>query len=145
MLSVSTQSTIGGVWQGTGVTAIGEFDPTVAGVGTHTITYQTSSTECFARDSINIEVYTGTACLTGINTISDINGISIFPNPVSSNLNITGITDFLITILSTSGQIVLTAKNRNSIDISSLNDGQYFYQINHEGSLLNGEFYKISN
>lgn len=46
----------GGVWSGVGITnaATGEFDPSVAGVGTHELTYQTSS--CAYEGKMVIEV-----------------------------------------------------------------------------------------
>jgi gliding motility-associated-like protein len=47
----------GGVWSGTGITsaAMGTFDPSVAGAGTHTITY-TISGVCGDMETINITV-----------------------------------------------------------------------------------------
>ncbi len=50
-------ATIGGTWSGTGITdaALGTFDPAVAGVGTHTITYNITGS-CGATDTEDITV-----------------------------------------------------------------------------------------
>ncbi|MBL7937694.1 MAG: gliding motility-associated C-terminal domain-containing protein [Bacteroidia bacterium] len=55
-----TTSTVGsGVWSGNGVTGI-IFDPTIAGVGTHTLTYSTNSnptaTLCPSSSTISVDV-----------------------------------------------------------------------------------------
>ncbi|UKN01520.1 M4 family metallopeptidase [Paracrocinitomix mangrovi] len=57
----------GGVWSGTGITnsSTGEFDPLVAGAGSHTITYDISGT-CGDNDQIVINVNTSAdATITG--------------------------------------------------------------------------------
>jgi gliding motility-associated-like protein len=50
-------ATAGGAWSGTGITSssAGTFDPAVAGVGTHLITY-TITTPCTAQDTVFITV-----------------------------------------------------------------------------------------
>ncbi len=49
----------GGTWSGTGITdpATGAFDPSTAGVGTHTITYENTAGSCVATDQVDIEVH----------------------------------------------------------------------------------------
>jgi len=51
----------GGTWSGTGITnaTLGTFDPSVAGVGTHTITYNVGTGSCTGTGTINITVGTG--------------------------------------------------------------------------------------
>ena len=51
-----TASPIGGVWSGPGIGATGSFDPTLAGVGVHTIVY-TAAGQCANSDTVLIEVY----------------------------------------------------------------------------------------
>ena len=51
-----TASPIGGVWSGPGISATGSFDPTLAGVGVHTIVY-TAAGQCANSDTVTIEVY----------------------------------------------------------------------------------------
>jgi gliding motility-associated-like protein len=100
----------GGTWSGTGITngTTGEFDPSVAGVGTHTITY-TIAGSCGATDTENITVNAtddpsflfaqGSYCLSDPNptpTVSGLgggtftidNGGSI--NPTTGEIDITG-------------------------------------------------------
>jgi gliding motility-associated-like protein len=52
-----TAVTAGGTWSGTGITntATGEFTPTTAGAGTHTITYTTAGV-CPSTGTVNIDV-----------------------------------------------------------------------------------------
>jgi hypothetical protein len=75
----------GGTWSGTGITngTTGEFDPTTAGPGTHTITY-TISGSCGATDTEDIVVNAdqdgsfnyaqGSYCLTDPNPSANITG-----------------------------------------------------------------------
>jgi len=53
-------ATTGGTWTGTGITSgvSGTFDPTIAGIGTHIITYSISGT-CGATDTVSITVTSG--------------------------------------------------------------------------------------
>ncbi len=50
-----TAASSGGTWSGTGVTG-NQFNPAAAGVGSHTITYQTSSNGCTDSDTYTITV-----------------------------------------------------------------------------------------
>jgi gliding motility-associated-like protein len=54
-----TAVSAGGTWSGIGITdpATGEFDPAVAGVGVHTITYENSTGSCVDNDQVDIEVH----------------------------------------------------------------------------------------
>ncbi len=66
-----TPATAGGVWSGTGVNASGVFSPSVAGVGTHTVTYtlpcgSTSlSIVVGSCASLNVCINTGTLTVSG--------------------------------------------------------------------------------
>ncbi len=53
-----TAASSGGIWAGTGITDNnnGTFNPSVAGTGTHIITYQINNGSCSASDQISIEV-----------------------------------------------------------------------------------------
>ncbi|MGI6410474.1 MAG: gliding motility-associated C-terminal domain-containing protein [Bacteroidales bacterium] len=51
-----TATTPGGNWTGTGVTTDGVFDPEIAGVGEHTITYTVSTGTCTDNAQITITV-----------------------------------------------------------------------------------------
>ncbi|MGC9332262.1 MAG: T9SS type A sorting domain-containing protein, partial [Bacteroidales bacterium] len=50
-----TAAETGGTWSGPGVTA-GQFDPSAAGIGTHTISYSITNGACTAEDYITVEV-----------------------------------------------------------------------------------------
>jgi gliding motility-associated-like protein len=52
-------ATAGGTWSGTGITdpATGEFDPSVAGAGSHTISYSVTVSGCTGTDDIVIDVF----------------------------------------------------------------------------------------
>ncbi|MBL0328733.1 MAG: gliding motility-associated C-terminal domain-containing protein [Bacteroidetes bacterium] len=66
-----TAATAGGVWSGTGITsgATGTFDPTIAGIGVHIITYTISGT-CGATDTASINVTAAAnATITAISPI----------------------------------------------------------------------------
>ncbi|MGM0649968.1 MAG: gliding motility-associated C-terminal domain-containing protein, partial [Bacteroidota bacterium] len=54
-----TAATAGGTWSGNGITdaSDGTFDPSVAGVGTSTITYEVTESGCTGTGNIDIEVY----------------------------------------------------------------------------------------
>ncbi len=52
-----TAATSGGTWSGPGITAAGVFDPAVANVGNHRITYTVASGSCVGVDSIEIDVF----------------------------------------------------------------------------------------
>jgi PKD repeat protein len=74
----------GGVYSGPGVDN-GWFDPAVAGVGTHTLTYDyTDENGC--ENVATTEVYVD-AC-TGIETPGAKQNIRVFPNPVTGNSSI---------------------------------------------------------
>lgn len=51
-----TAVNMGGTWSGPGVTATGMFNPTTAGVGTHTITYSIGTAPCQASSTTQIVV-----------------------------------------------------------------------------------------
>lgn len=75
---------VGGEYTGTGV-ANGMFDPSVAGLGTHTITYTyTDVNLCsnFATDDITVTEF------TGIINQSDQSAINIYPNPNNGNFKV---------------------------------------------------------
>jgi len=79
----------GGIWNSTCGTCINlsseEFDPVIAGVGTHTLTYTvTSLASCVDSSSINVVVL---SCSDIIET--EVVDLNIYPNPVNKQLTIT--------------------------------------------------------
>lgn len=72
--------TAGGAWSGVGVNAVtGEFDPAIAGEGTHTITYTITSSCGDADDTIDVTVIAGAdASITSVEPLcSDADPISL--------------------------------------------------------------------
>ncbi len=131
----------GGVYSGTGVTG-GYFDPAVAGVGTHTITYNyTDGNSCsdFAQQDITVDEDSG---IEGL-----MNGISfdLYPNPnngilfmdISSGQNY----ELTITVINQIGVVVKEenisiGENSNiQLDLNDLSSGIYF--INIKGDIIN--------
>ncbi len=77
-----TAVTPGGTWSGTGITdaSAGTFDPSVAGLGSHTIRYDITIGTCSAFSTINIQVDPGVdATITPVGPFCD--------NDASVNLN----------------------------------------------------------
>ena len=60
VLKLTTGSTIGGTWTGTGVSAAGVFNPTGLSAGSYSVKYTTTGV-CSAKDSVNISVTSGAA------------------------------------------------------------------------------------
>jgi hypothetical protein len=69
----------------------------------------------------------------GTNEISNADAVSVFPNPVTNELNITGIRQTTkIEILDLSGRVTLTKTidEKIEVDVSNLSDGIYYLKIN---------------
>jgi len=120
-----------GEYSGPGVEN-GWFDPAIAGVGTHTITYiytDPNSCENFAADTILVD-----AC-TGINDDEIDSGINIYPNPTTGIITIRfykniGIAE--IEVVNTLNKVVYKGLTKTSsqkklkIDLSNKAKGIYF-------------------
>ena len=129
--------TTGGVWSGNGIINPnnGLFDPSIAGVGTHTITY-TISGICPDSDTINIFVDDCTS-------ISDSKegSIELFPNPNNGEfkLIINKALNFYedkINIINQLGEIVYYEEINQSnntyikhLNLTSLTDGIYYLKF----------------
>lgn len=125
-------SPAGGVYSGTGVTE-GWFYPAVAGIGTHTITYEyTDVNECSGIAHEDIIV---TPC-TGLNE-QDNQKMSIYPNPVTSEftLSLTAKGTVIITISSLQGSVVYElefaadGKVFKTVPMLNLKDGIYIVTV----------------
>ncbi|HEY6162284.1 MAG TPA: T9SS type A sorting domain-containing protein [Bacteroidia bacterium] len=125
----------GGTYSGTGVSS-GNFDPSVAGIGTHTITYTYSDVNgCTDSASQTITV---NAC-TGVNNVQDDGLFSVFPNPSSGTINIVAGEEMhsaALEIRDIQGRMVYSrelgtlTKNKNvQLDLSSLANGTYMIKI----------------
>ena len=124
----------GGEYSGPGVES-GWFDPSAAGLGTHTITYtytDPNSCENFASETILVD-----PC-TGINEMSDHSGIKIYPNPTTGMVTVNfdqnpGAVE--VSVVNTLNRVVyaesakLSASSKLNIDLSNLSKGIYFIKL----------------
>ncbi len=81
----------------------------------------------------------------GIDDISTVNGLSVYPNPVKNNLFIELDNQELISIkiIDFSGKTIKTINgNANTVNVSDLTKGIYFLQVQTENGLLNSKFIK---
>ena len=98
---------VGGIYSGPGVDK-GIFNAVVAGVGTHSITYNfTDASGCTVSVSQNITV---TPC-PNIKDTRAISNLSLSPNPATGKVRVTSVvqarTDLVVRIVSLDGKIVL--------------------------------------
>jgi PKD repeat protein len=120
----------GGTFSGPGVSGI-NFNPTNAGVGTHTITYSVTQNGCSGSSTSSILV---DACLSIED--SEMNTIIVYPNPTSGIISIKGLSAeiIIIELVDASGKVCGTW-NVNAvetqIDLSTYSTGTY--SINFKG------------
>ncbi len=124
----------GGEYSGDGIDN-GWFDPAVAGLGEHTVTYTFTDPlgcENFATQTIFVDL------CTGINDKTDLSGIRIYPNPTSGIITIdfgqnTGAVE--IAVVNTLNKIVYSGSlktmngKKMNIDLSDLSKGIYFIRL----------------
>ena len=73
---------------------------------------------------------------TGVNNITTNDGISVYPNPAASVLNIDAPVKVNVSVLSLEGRVLLTQKEATAIDVSSLSNSLYLVMIYDENNLL---------
>jgi len=128
---------LGGTWTGAGIVG-STFSPSVAGAGTHIITYTyTDINACANTAQITMVV----DLCTGINVVSNIASLTVYPNPTNSTLTInTKAIYSSIQIVNTLGQLVFTREKSTSLNVSSLPSGIYFIQlVDNKGSIIGKE------
>ena len=130
----------GGTYSGVGVNG-GNFDPSLAGIGTHTITYTyQDGNNC--TDSATATIYVDVC--SGIQTAtSNRQSIVIYPNPTSGKVIVAGYSRGLIEIYNVFGTKVYQSEISNSKSEINLNlpGGMYFYQVSNQRQLIgNGKF-----
>ena len=128
-------SPLGGIYSGPGISS-GQFNPSIAGTGIHTIIYSYSdSNACLAADSQTVYV---DMCIGITNEIIK-NEILLFPNPTTGIVNIMlwgGNSTIQLTVTNLLGEIkiqILVPENRNqftySLNLSHLTSGVYFIEL----------------
>ncbi|MBO7459796.1 MAG: carboxypeptidase regulatory-like domain-containing protein, partial [Bacteroidales bacterium] len=105
------------------------FTPTEAGDFTYTVTVS-DGTET-ASASVTFTVIDN----TNVGEIGS-ESVSVYPNPVSSVININGLSDFAnleVKVMNLQGQVVMTVSNSLEINVEDVEAGVYFLNINCDG------------
>jgi len=134
----------GGTYSGQGVNA-GEFSPTSAGIGTHSITY--TYTDGNGCTSSSVQQITVDAC-TKISSVDQAEAIMLYPNPTSEILNIrfnnSEFGTVLLKILTIDGRIVhertITDSEYESVNVGELPKGIYFVNISTDKHSMQAKF-----
>ena len=131
----------GGTYSGTAVTG-SNFDPAAAGMGWHTITYSyTDGNGCTAEATDDIYV----DMCASLNSIGDINGFSMYPNPANDVVVVASelVENANIVIRNLQGKIVNTMTLSNGsieFSVSNWESGMYLLQIeNVDGNIIYNE------
>jgi hypothetical protein len=144
--ALSGGSPAGGTYSGTGVSG-GMFDPAIAGLGSHQITYTYSDGNCsnFNTQSILVDPCTGIAEGSGQEQLS------LSPNPADHSLNIsylnTSGNPSVVQIFSAEGQLMfseISAEQEYSreLDISSYAAGMYIIRVVTDNTSSHARFLK---
>jgi hypothetical protein len=135
-ITLSAASPAGGIYTGPGVSG-NQFDPVSAGPGTQTIVYTfADSTGCVDSATQQIVV----DLCTSINQNTDLNKLSVYPDPFVSTVTITWNDQ-------ESGELIITnilgeeiystqlQEGTNDVDLSEQPSGIYFLTVKHEAGL----------
>jgi hypothetical protein len=127
-----------GTFSGSGVTPVGVFSPTLAGAGTHNITYSYTD----ANNCTNSAVLSATVSeCTGIteNTAS-IREYLIYPNPNNGTFTVRSNTSIELNIVNGLGQVVRVLKlnddNAHELSVGDLPGGIYFLAGQNSSELI---------
>ncbi len=136
-----TANSINGIWSGTGITDSinGIFNPSIAGIGIHTIYYRLPC----GIDSTTISVNN---CTTINNLLKETDNISIYPNPNKDVLfiNLPNIENYFIKIYDINGKIISeTSGTENKVTINTTGLEQGYYLINIQTNNINDFNYKL--
>jgi PKD repeat protein len=127
--SLSNASPSGGAYSGVGVSN-NNFAPSIAGLGSHTITYRVvTGAGCESLDDFVINVKD----CASLNEFS-LNQVSIFPNPVENKLTIKLSGQFNFEVFDAQGRLIAigSGENTQSINTSEYQIGVYLIKIFNE-------------
>jgi len=136
-----TGTPAGGTFSGQGIIG-NNFTPSIAGIGTHPITYTyTDANNCSNSNTISVTV---DPC-TGVEIIQNEH-VLIYPNPATSLLNIetnAHTDEYVISIYDIRGLLLKKLKNtgeKTQVNISDLADGMYYIRIETSQSIIIKKF-----
>ncbi|PWL28134.1 MAG: hypothetical protein DCO96_09150 [Fluviicola sp. XM-24bin1] len=136
--TLSGGSPAGGTYSGTGVSN-GEFDPSVAGIGTFTITYSYLDTQSGCTGTATADLIVND-CASIAELEAD--GILVFPNPTADVLNVQTVSEIkTIEVVDLSGMIVANGTD-NSVSVLNLAPGMYVINVTTEAGLFTKTFVK---
>jgi hypothetical protein len=133
----------GGTWSGPGVTG-GFFSPSIAGVGTHVLTYTYLDVNgCTNTGTTTIVVG---ACV-GVNEINGLEGISFYPNPNDGSFIINvasdNIQEMKMEIIDLQGRVVyaemlngVNAGFTKSVNVEEIANGAYYLRFTSANATL---------
>lgn len=135
-VTLSGGTPAGGTYSGPGVSGT-NFDPTVAGLGTHTITY--TFTDANGCTNSNTDTWFVEIC-TGIDDAQPSFGMNLFPNPNNGQFTLSldglGGDDLHITVFSAEGKAVWVKDQDHAagefstdIDLSHVSRGVYLVKV----------------
>ena len=121
-------------WPGIGI-ACTTCNPTTLTGSISFVLYMTGTTALGCSDSTIVPVSIGTGCPEAIPTVSNINELTIFPNPAYNELNIQSTIEPItkITITNVLGQTVYIQSANSqllTVNVANLPSGVYFVQVN---------------
>lgn len=137
LIALSGGTPAGGSFSGPGVSG-GNFNPSAAGLGTHTITY--SYTDSLGCSNVATDIVFVDVC-SGIDSRNNVDDYQIAPNPNNGVFVIQSATidpNTNVTITDVTGRLVLRLNNafgnanRIEIDLTEYGDGVYFVTIQNE-------------
>ncbi len=129
----------GGIFSGIGVVNQTSFDPSIAGVGTHPITYTYTLNNCSTSVAQTITV---DQCLD-ISELSQL--FMIFPNPVSNSFRLNGFDGVeKVELYSMEGKLIQTIESQNNeFDIAHLPQSNYLLKFRTKSQTFNLKLIKI--
>ncbi len=130
----------GGIYSGPGVSN-NELNPSIAGLGIHTISYSYTDTNgCTNSESINIEIIE--CSLSLIET--DKTTLEIYPNPTSGNVHIELNGSFTYELVDSRGRMIISGSSESSatINISHIESGVYLVKLKQNAKMYIGRIIK---